>query len=167
MSSLTPYGIHSGEVGVHNIVKSDISPLGDRFASRNANGDVLEVRVAGEFGEPQGLIESRLGGVREAESGRLGAVDVETHNGEGAALCEAGGAAGVGAEAVVEAGEVERRDAWTPHELHVRVQGEVTQLEKVDRASGASLLWGRVWYDRSRSWGLVAGVHESDGKINK
>ena len=132
---------------MHNIVKSDISPLRDRLARRDTNGDVLEVRVAGEFGQPQGLIESCLGGVREAKGWRLGAVGVETDDGEGAALCEAGGAAGVGAEAVVKAGEVERGDAWTPHELHVRVQGEVTQLEKVDGSSGAGLVWGRVGYD--------------------
>ena len=141
---------------MHNIVKSNISPLRDRFARRDTNGDVLEVLVARELGEPQGLIESRLGGVREAEGGRLGAVDVETHDGEGAALCEAGGGAGVGAEAVVEAGKVERRDAGASHELYVRVQSEVTQLEKVDRASGAGLLWRGVGYDRSRSlnWSL-------------
>ena len=141
---------------MYNIVKSNISPLRDRFACRNTNGDVLEVFVAGELGKPQGLIESSLGGVREADGWRLGTIGVETHDGEGAALCEAGGGAGIGAEAVVKAGKVERRDAWASHELYVRVQGEGTQLEKVDGASGASLLWGRMGYDRSRSlnWSL-------------
>ena len=94
-----------------DIVKGNISPLRDGFACRNTNGNVLEICVAGERGERQGLIESCLGGVREAESWRLCPIGVETHNGEGAALCEAGGGASVGAKAVVKAGKVERRNA--------------------------------------------------------
>ena len=139
-----------------DIVKSDISPLRHRFARRNTNRDVLQPFVARELGEPQGLIESRLGCVREAEGRRLGPVGVETYNGEGAALRKAGGGAGVGAEAVVEAGKVEGRDAGASHELDVRVQGEGTQLEEVDRASGAGLLGGRVGDDGSCSldWSL-------------
>ena len=94
-----------------DIVKGNISPLRDRLACRNTDGDVLEIGVAGELGELQGLIESCLGGVREAESWRLRPIGVETHDGEGAALCEAGGGAGVGAKAVIKAGKVERGDA--------------------------------------------------------
>ena len=140
-----------------HIVQSDISPLRDRFASRDTNGDVLKIRVARELGEFQRLVERRLGGVREAEGGRLRAVDVEADDGEGAALGEAGRGAGVGAKAEVEAGKVEGRDGWASHELDVRVQGEGSQLEKVDRAGGAGLLGGRMGYDRSCSWNRLLG----------
>ena len=135
-----------------HVIQSDISPLRDRLARRNTNGHILKVLVAREFAEPQRLVESCLGGVREADGRCLGTIGVEADHGKGTALCEAGGGAGVGAKAVPEAGKVEGRDAWASHELSVRVQGEVAQLEKVDGTGGAGLLRGGVGYDRSCSW---------------
>ena len=134
-----------------HVIQSDVSPLRDRLARRNANGHILKVRVATEFGKPQRLVESGLGGVREAVSWCLGAIGVEADDGNGAALREAGGAAGVGAEAVPEAGEVEGLDAWASHELSVSVQSEVAQLEKVDWTGSAGLLGRGVGYNRSCS----------------
>lgn len=134
-----------------HIVESDISPLGDRFASRDTDRDILETRVARELGEPQRLVKGGLGGVGEAKGGRLGAVGVEADDGEGAALGEAGSGARVGAEAEVKAGKVEGRDGRASHELDVRVQSEGAQLEEVDWTGGAGLLRGRMGYDRSCS----------------
>ena len=104
-----------------HVIQSDISPLRDGLACRNTNGHILKVLVAREFAEPQRLVESCLGGVREADGRCLCAIGVKADHGKGAALCEAGGGAGVGAEAVPEAGEVEGRDAWASHELSVSV----------------------------------------------
>ena len=80
-----------------HVIQSNISPLRDGLACRNANGHILKVRVAWEFAKPQRLVESCLGGVREADGWCLGAIGVEADHREGTALCEAGGAAGVGA----------------------------------------------------------------------
>lgn len=104
-----------------DVIQSDVSPLRDGLACRNTNGHVLKVLVAWERAEPQWLIESCLGGVREADGWCLCAVGVEADHGDGAALCEAGGGAGVGAEAVPEAGKVEGLDAWASNELGVSV----------------------------------------------
>ena len=134
-----------------HVIQSDVSPLCDGLACRNANGHILKVRVAWEFAEPQWLVESCLGGVREADSWCLCAVGVKADHRKGTALCEAGGGASVGAEAVPEAGKVKGRDAWASHELSVSIQGEVAQLEKVDGTGSASLLRGGVGYNRSCS----------------
>ena len=134
-----------------HVIQSDVSPLGDGLACRNTNGHILKVRVAWEFAELQWLVESCLRGVREGESRCLCAIGVEADHRKGTALRKAGGAAGVGAEAVPEAGKVEGRDAWASHELGVSVQSEVAQLQKVDWTGSASLLRGGVGYNRSCS----------------
>ena len=134
-----------------HVIQSDVSPLRDGLACRNTNGHVLKVLVAWEFAKPQWLVESCLRGVREGVGWCLCAIGVEADHGKGAALREASGGAGVGAEAVPEAGEVEGRDAWASHELSVSVQSEVAQLEKVDWTGSASLLRGGVGYNRSCS----------------
>ena len=104
-----------------DVIQSDVSPLRDRLAGRNTNGHVLKVHVAWECAEPQWLVESCLGGVREADGWCLCAVGVEADHGKRATLCEAGGGAGVGAETVPEAGKVEGLDAWASNELGVSV----------------------------------------------
>lgn len=91
-----------------DIVQSNVSPLRDRFASSNTNGHILEICIARELSKSQWLIQSCLGRVREAESRCLGAIGVESDDREGAALCETGGSARVGAEAVIKAFKVER-----------------------------------------------------------
>ena len=134
-----------------HVVQRDVSSLRDGLAGRDTNGHVLKVRVAWEFAEPQWLVEGCLGGVREADRWCLGAIGVEADDGKGAALCEAGGGAGVGAEAVPQAREVEGRDAGASHELSVSVQSEVAQLEEVDWTGSAGLLRGGVGDNRSCS----------------
>lgn len=134
-----------------HVIQSDVSPLRDRLACRNTNGHILKFLVAREFGKPQWLVESCLRGVREAEGRCLCAIGVEADHRDGTALCEASGAASVGAETVPEAGKVEGRDARASHELDVSVQSDAAQLEKVDWTSSASLMRGGVRYNRSCS----------------
>ena len=95
-----------------HVIQRNVRPLRDRLACRNTKGYILKVRVAWEFAEPQWLAESCLKGVPEAESWCLCAIGVEADHRKGTTLCQASGAASVGAEAVPEAGEVEGRDAW-------------------------------------------------------
>lgn len=130
---------------MHDIIQNNVRPLRDGRARRDPNAHVLQILVAvRELAEGQGLVLGTLGRVRQADRGDLLAVDVEADDGEGAALGQPFGGARVGAEAVVEARQVEGLDAWPALELGVGVERHLTELEEVDRAGGSRLVLGRM-----------------------
>lgn len=146
---------------MHHIIQRDIRPLRERLTRRHPNRHILQIAIrVRQRRKDQRLVLRPLRRVRQADRGHLLAGDVEAGHGDGAALGEALRRAGVGAEAEVEAGQVEGFDARAAHELRVGVEGELAELEQVDGAGGAGLVGGRVWDDAGGAldgllgWGL-------------
>ena len=127
---------------MHHIVKSDVCPLGNRLTRCDTNRYIGQIFIGVWKGSKfQGLIESPFRSIGETDSWDLVAVDVEAYNRDGAALSKAGGRASVGAKTKIEAFKVEGLYPCALYELNIGVQSERAELEQVDRASGAGLLW--------------------------
>jgi hypothetical protein len=115
---------------VLNIIKGNVSPLGDRLAAGNRKSDILQVlERRRQLGVDQIGVQSLVGNVRERRHRQLLVVDGVRDDVEHAGLCEAGGGASVGSKAEPEALEVEGLDARACHGLRVGVEGELAELE--------------------------------------
>lgn len=133
----------SNVVNVLDVVKSDISSLGDRLAARHSPSHILQVlEVRRQLGVNQVSIQSAVRHVRESGDRQLLVVGGVRHDTESAGLSQAGGGAGVGAEAEPEALEVEGLDAGAGagDGLGVGVEGKLAELEEIEGAGGAGLL---------------------------
>lgn len=69
------------------------------------------------------------------------ACKIVANNVESTALSKTSSGASVSSESPPEVKEVEGRDTWCTSQGGIGVQGEFTQVEKVERTSGTSLLW--------------------------
>lgn len=128
-----------------DIVKSDVSALGNRLATGDSKSDVLQVLVRRrEFGEDQVGVESLVRDVRESRDRQLLVVNGVSHNAENTRLGKACSGAGVGAEAEPEAVEVERLDARAGDGLSVGVESQLAELEEIEGAGGTCVLRLRV-----------------------
>ena len=107
---------------MNHIVKSNVSPLSNGLAVSNTNRHILQILVRiRQLPKHQGLVLGTLGRICECNGGDFIPVDVEAYDGEGATLSETLRGTGVGAETVVEAGQVERLHAGSSDELNVGV----------------------------------------------
>ena len=112
------------------VVKSNVGALGDRGAGCNTNAYIGEIFVrVRKWRELQWLVASAFGRVGKADARDLNAIQVEACDGYGTALCKASGRASVRAQTEVEALKVESFYPWTPDELSVCVECELTKLE--------------------------------------
>ena len=130
-------------VDVLNIVKSNVSTLGDRLAARNSPGHVLQVlEGCRQLGVDQVGIQSAVRHVRERGDRQLLVVGGVRHDAEGTRLRKTSSSTSVGAEAEPEALKVERLDAGAGARdgLGVGVEGELAELEEVEGTGSASLL---------------------------
>jgi len=130
-------------VNMLNIIKRNISPLRNRLAARNSPSNILQILVTRrQLRVHQLRIQRAAGNVRKSRHGQLLVVGSVRHDAESAGLGEAGGRAGVGAEAEPEALEVEGLDAGAGacDGLGVGVEGQLAELEEVEGAGGAGLL---------------------------
>ena len=124
-----------------NIIKSNISPLRNRRTSRHTNRHISQIPIrVRKHSKLQRLILASLGRIRQAHGRDLIAIDVKARHRNGASLSQTLGGAGIGAEAEVEALQVEGTDAWPANELGVGVQGDLAELEEIDGTGGAGLV---------------------------
>ena len=126
-----------------NIIKRNISPLRNRLAARNSPSHILQILPRRrQLSVHQVRIQRAVRHVRERRHRQLLVVGRVRHDAESAGLREAGGGAGVGAEAKPETLEVERLDAGAGAGdcLRVGVERELAEVEEVEGAGGTGLL---------------------------
>ena len=129
-----------------DIIKGDISALGDRLTASNRKRNILQVpERRRQLGVDQIRIQSLVWDVRERRDGQLLVIDGVGDDVENAGLRETGGGAGVGAKAEPEALKVEGLDARACDGLRVGVEGELAELEQVEEFGGTGVLGCGVW----------------------
>jgi len=152
-------------VNVLDVVKSDVSPLRNRLAARNSPSNILQIlKARRQLGVHQIGIQSAVRHVRERGDRQLLVVGSVRHDAESARLRQAGGGAGIGAEAEPEALEVEGLDAraGAGDGLGIGVEGELAELEEVEGSSGSGLLGlgVRDYGGEAFDWALLGVVRE-------
>lgn len=147
-----------GVVDVRDIIKSDISPLGDRRASGDTNINLRQIdETIGQRSKNKGLVEHTLRRKREAGNRDLAAVHVRASNRDSSALGKASGAASVGPKSPPEALEVELGDTIAALQGGVGVKSDGAELEKVDGTGGTDLVGTSVRDDAGNGQRVLKG----------
>lgn len=129
-----------------NIVQGNVSALRNRLTARNRKGYVLQVRErTRQLGIHQMRINRIIRHIAERLHRQLLARGIVRNNTQRSWLCKSSCRASIGPEAEPERLQVERRDGAAAHDLCVRVQSQLTKLQKVDWAGGAGVLGRGVW----------------------